>query len=157
LQSTFSVRLGILLELVGVAGIGVVAAPGTRWFAFTPMLFVYGVGVGLATAQITGVALADVPVEMSGQGSGTQSTTRQLGSALGIAVLGTVLFTTVAGQLGSALTDRGLPEQQRTAVVSAVKDSAGAAIPGLPAPLAGDARQAFSTGTRWTAFTAAGF
>ena len=56
------------------------------------VLIVYGVGVGFATAQLTGVVLADVPVERSGQGSGTQSTARQVGSALGIAVLGTVLF-----------------------------------------------------------------
>ena len=67
-----------------------------------------------------GVVLADVPVEMSGQASGTQSTTRQLGSALGIAVLGTVLFSTLAGQLSTALDERGVPEQQRSAVVSAV-------------------------------------
>jgi EmrB/QacA subfamily drug resistance transporter len=158
----FAVRLGIVLELAGVAGVGVVAAPDTSWWQITPMLFLYGVGVGLATAQITGVVLADVPVAMSGQASGTQSTTRQLGSALGIAVLGTVLFTTLAGHLGAALDDRGVPEQQRSAVVTAVRDSAGAAIPALAADpaaaaVAADARQAFSTATRWTAFTAAGF
>jgi hypothetical protein len=118
--------------------------------------------VGLATAQITGVVLTDVPVAMSGQASGTQSTTRQLGSALGIAVLGTVLFSTVAGHLDAALTDRGLPEQHRSAVVTAVKDSGGAAIPALAAdprtaPVADDAKQAYSTATRWTAFTAAAF
>jgi len=37
--------------------------------------------------------LADVPVANSGQASGTQSTSRQIGSAFGIAILGTVLFT----------------------------------------------------------------
>ncbi|AEV84843.1 multidrug MFS transporter [Actinoplanes sp. SE50] len=158
----FLVRLGIVLEIAGVAGIGLVAAPDTAWWQVTPLLFGYGVGVGLATAQITGVVLADVPVAMSGQASGTQSTTRQLGSALGIAVLGTILFSTLAGHLSSALDDRGVPAQQRSAVVAAVKDSAGAAIPGLAgdprtAPLAADAKQALSTATRWTAFTAAGF
>ncbi|WP_413249989.1 hypothetical protein [Sinomonas flava] len=34
---------------------------------------------------------------LSGQASGTQSTSRQIGSALGIAVLGTVLFSSAAG------------------------------------------------------------
>jgi EmrB/QacA subfamily drug resistance transporter len=154
--AAFSVRLGIALELLGVAGIGVVARADTPWWQVTPALFVYGVGVGLATAQITGVVLADVPVEMSGQASGTQSTTRQLGSALGIAVLGTVLFTTLATRLDSALADRGVPGGPRAGVVTAVKDSAGAAIPGL-GPAAGDAREAFSAATRWTAGTAAGF
>ncbi|GAA4605944.1 EmrB/QacA subfamily drug resistance transporter [Actinoplanes octamycinicus] len=160
--AVFAVRLGIVLEIAGIAGIGLVAAPDTAWWQITPMLFAYGLGVGLATAQITGIVLADVPVAMSGQASGTQSTTRQLGSALGIAVLGTVLFSTLAGRLDTALDDRGVPENQRSAVVAAVKDSAGAAIPGLAADpgtaaLAGDAEQALSTATRWTAFTAAGF
>ncbi|MFI1994731.1 DHA2 family efflux MFS transporter permease subunit [Actinoplanes sp. NPDC020271] len=158
----FAVRLGIVLEITGVAGLGLVVAPDTPWWQITPLLFVYGVGVGLATAQITGVVLADVPPEVSGQASGTQSTTRQLGSALGIAVLGTVLFSTLGGHLSSALDERGVPAQERTAVVAAVKTSAGAAIPGLAADprtaaVAGDAEQALSTATRWTAFTAAGF
>ncbi|WIM93501.1 MFS transporter [Actinoplanes oblitus] len=158
----FVVRLGILLEIAGIAGVGLVAAPGTAWWNTTVTLLLYGLGVGLATAQITGVVLADVPVRMSGQASGTQSTTRQLGSALGIAVLGTVLFSTLAGHLDTAPGERELSGQQRAAVVSAVQDSAGAAIPALAAdprsaPLAADARQALSTATRWTAFTAAGF
>ena len=89
----FTVRLGIVLEIVGVAGIGVVAGPATAWWATVPPLFVYGLGVGLATAQLTGVVLADVPVANSGQASGTQSTSRQIGSAFGIAILGTVLFS----------------------------------------------------------------
>jgi hypothetical protein len=126
------------------------------------LLFVYGIGVGLATAQITGVILADVPVALSGQASGTQSTTRQLGSALGIAVLGTVLFSTTANHLDTALDNRGVPAPQRAAVVSAVGDSAGAAIPGLAsdprtAAVAADARTALSVATKWTAYTAATF
>jgi EmrB/QacA subfamily drug resistance transporter len=159
----FAVRLGILLELVGVVGVGIVIGPRTAWWATVPVLFVYGLGVGLATAQLTGVVLADVPVANSGQGSGTQSTTRQIGSALGIAILGTVLF----GVLGAQLSDRlsrvpGLPAGQRAAIVTAVKQSAGAAISRLAAgprtaSIATLAKEAFSTATRWTAFCAAAF
>ena len=77
-------------------------------------------GVGLATAQLTGVVLADVPVERSGQASGMASTMRQLGSALGIAVLGTTLFSS----FGSALNT--LPMKD------GIVKSAGAIIPQLP-------------------------
>jgi hypothetical protein len=38
----FTVRLGIVLEIAGVAGIGVVAGPATAWWATVPPLFVYG-------------------------------------------------------------------------------------------------------------------
>jgi len=149
----FTVRLGIALELAGVAA----------WWATVPVLFVYGLGVGLATAQLTGVVLADVPVANSGQGSGTQSTSRQVGSAFGIAILGTVLFSTLGAQLSHKLAGiPGIPAGQRTAIVTAVKQSAGAAIAHLAAsprtaPVAAMAKDAFSQATRLTAFCAAFF
>lgn len=156
------VRIGLIAEIVGVAGLGFVIGPHTPWGLLIPFLFVYGFGVGLATAQLTGVILADVPVTDSGQASGTQSTSRQVGSALGIAILGTILFTSTAGVLGQLLDDRGLPSAQRDQVVSAVVDSAGGAIAGLEAapqtqPIADDAKQALSEGTRNSAYAAAGF
>ncbi|WP_158867021.1 MFS transporter [Leifsonia sp. AG29] len=156
------VRVGLAAEIVGVAGLGLVITPTTTWPILLPFLFVYGFGVGLATAQLTGVVLKDVPVDRSGQGSGTQSTARQIGSALGIAVLGTVLFGSATAVLDASLDARGVPAAQRDQIVSAVVDSSGAAIAGLEknpqtAPLAADAKQAFSDGTRWAAFAAAGF
>ncbi|MDR6971765.1 MFS transporter [Leifsonia shinshuensis] len=156
------VRVGLVAEIVGVAGLGLVITATTPWGALLPFLFVYGFGVGLATAQLTGVVLRDVPVDQSGQGSGTTSTARQIGSALGIAVLGTVLFASTTVVLDDSLQDRGVPAAQRDQLVSAVVDSSGAAIAALEkdprtAPIAADAKTAFSDGTRWAAFSAAGF
>ena len=101
----FIVRVGIVLEIAGVAGLGLLLRPDSTWVIAVPLLFVYGIGVGFATAQLTGVVLADVPVERSGQGSGTQSTARQIGSAFGIAILGTVLFATLESGLTAGLQD----------------------------------------------------
>lgn len=159
----FVVRLGIVLEIVGVLGIGVLAAPDVSIWPVVAFLFVYGLGVGLATAQLTGVVLHDVPVEASGQGSGIQSTTRQIGSALGIAVLGTVLFTSLGHQLDGALEQvPGVPEAMREETVSAVVTTAGSIIPALAAdpataPIAAAAGDALSTATGWAAYAAAAF
>ncbi len=156
------VQLGILLEIIGVAGVGFGISATGDWWSVVPWLFVYGMGVGLATAQLTNVILKDVPVEESGQASGTQSTSRQLGSALGIAVLGTILFSFTAGLLTTSLNDMKLPEKQVTAIVNAVVDSSGAAIPALEkdpatAPIAEKAKVAFSDATKFGAYSAAGF
>ncbi|MGN6324520.1 MFS transporter, partial [Pseudolysinimonas sp.] len=118
------VRIGIAAEIVGLVIVGLVIGVDTPWWAICAGLFVYGFGVGLATAQLTGVVLADVPVERSGQASGTQSTSRQVGSALGIAILGTILFASLGGILGARLPD-SIPAAQRDAIVSAVVDSSG--------------------------------
>ena len=73
------------------------------WWRYEPFLFLYGFGIGLATAQLTSVILADVPPAQSGEASGIQSTSRQVGSALGVAILGStlaLLFThDLAGRL----------------------------------------------------------
>ncbi|MDT3330048.1 DHA2 family efflux MFS transporter permease subunit [Microbacterium sp. KSW-18] len=156
------VRVGILAEIIGIAWAGFIIGPDAAWGWLIPALAVYGFGVGLATAQLTGVILQDVPVEKSGQGSGMQSTSRQVGSALGVAILGTVLFTTTGGVLAASLDDAGVPSAAADTVVTAVVDSAGAAIAGLEADpsqaqIADAARTAFSDGTRASALTAAGF
>ena len=49
--------------------------------------------------------MVDVPVAQSGQASGLQSTVRQVGAALGIAILGTVLVTTLATATAANLED----------------------------------------------------
>ncbi|MBM7503023.1 DHA2 family efflux MFS transporter permease subunit [Agromyces aurantiacus] len=150
------VRAGLVAEIVGLVITGLVISVDTPWWAIVIGLFVYGFGVGLATAQLTNVVLREVPVARSGEASGTQSTSRQLGSALGIAILGTLLFSTLEADLRTQLGDAPGADQ----VVSAVVDSAGAAIPAIEqqSPEAADAaRESLSTATAYSAYAAAGF
>ena len=77
----------------------------------------------------------------------------------GLAILGTILFSSLGSQLADRLPTT-IPADVQTQIVNAVVDSAGTAIPGLEArsPEAADAaRQAFSDATRYAAFSAAGF
>ena len=165
-----AVQLGVLLEIVGIVGFGLVASTDTGWQAIAPFLFLYGVGVGLATAQLTGVIMVDVPMEKTGQGSGSQSTVRQIGSALGIAVIGTMLFTGTESSLKDRLDEIGVPVANQAVIVEAVVDSAGAAIPqisGIVASTGVDAAtadsigqasgEAFTDGAQLAAYAAAGF
>ena len=138
-----AVQLGVLLELAGVAGIALVASTGGGWGAIAPFLFAYGIGVGLATAQLTGVIMVDVPMEKIGQGSGSQSTVRQIGSALGIAVLGTVLFTSSQVAIENRIAELAFVQEMDAAAADTfassisepVVDSAGSAIPALESGL----------------------
>ena len=74
ISAVLIVRAGLVAEIVGVVAAGLVvgwdAGTQSAWLWLLPALFVYGFGVGLATAQLTGVILQDVPVELSGQGVG---------------------------------------------------------------------------------------
>ena len=124
----------------------------------------------MATAQLTGVIMVDVPMDKTGQGSGSQSTVRQIGSALGIAVIGTMLFTGTESSLQNRLDDVGVSTANQTVIVDTVVESAGAVIPQLSAIVAAtgvetataDAIQeasgeAFTDGAQLAAYAAAGF
>lgn len=126
------VQIGIATEVVAIVGLGLSFSAGAAFWVLAAWLFLYGVGVGLATAQLTSVILADVPVEQSGEASGLQSTVRQLGSALGIALLGTLLVTSLSLNFSAALDGMAeLSAAEKVATLSAVSGSLGAAIPEL--------------------------
>jgi EmrB/QacA subfamily drug resistance transporter len=81
---------GFALEVLGIVSLALLISDSISGWAMAPSLFAYGLGVGFATAQLTGIILSDVPVRMSGQASGMQSTVRQVGAAMGIALLGSI-------------------------------------------------------------------
>lgn len=161
------VVLGLALETAGIIVTALVVDPRVSPWLLAPLLAVYGAGLGLASAQLTGTVLADIPVESSGQGSATQSTVRQLGAALGTAILGMVLSLGLAQDLSRQIeTVAGVAPATAAQVVSATRDSAGAAIDMVRSsdalgPSASAAAQALATGfaqsTRTTMLVAAGF
>lgn len=171
------VQSGVALELIGAIGIALFASTEVGMWSIAPFLFIYGIGVGMATAQLTGVIMVDVTMDKIGQASGSQSTVRQVGSALGIAVLGTLLFTGVQSSLETRIAELPVSSEQSTKIVDLVVDSAGGVIPSLemslqnPPPeshapalsaevakqITDDAGQAFTDGAKSSAWAAAGF
>ncbi|MFI9405140.1 DHA2 family efflux MFS transporter permease subunit [Nocardia sp. NPDC052316] len=155
-------RIGLVLEGLGLAALAVAAATETPWWQIIVPLIGYGVGVGFATAQVTNVVLAQVPAERAGQGAGVQSAFRQLGSALGIAVLTSVFFTTLDSGLRERLSESELPADAVGRFARAVTDSAGATIGPLganpqTAVVADAARAAMTDAVTISGYLAAGF
>ena len=156
-------RTGLVFEIIGITGLGASLSTTVSVWVMAGWLFVYGMGVGMATAQLTGVILVDVPVEESGQASGIQSTSRQVGSALGVAVLGSILLTMLVSKTTSALA--ALPGVSHTVsdrVVHIVRSSGGAAINSLGSQPNGTAivhaaSDAAVDAARTVSFAAAGF
>ncbi|WP_166980018.1 DHA2 family efflux MFS transporter permease subunit [Paramicrobacterium fandaimingii] len=124
-----TVLIGLVLETIAVIVLVFVLTASISLWLLAAVLVVYGLGLGLASAQLTGTVLADIPVEQSGQGSATQSTVRQVGSALGTAVIGTVLAASLAGVIPVHLDAvEGLPSQQATSISDATVSAAGGTI-----------------------------
>ncbi|MGO4457131.1 MFS transporter [Streptomyces sp. M-16] len=73
---------------------------GDGWTALVPGLALTGIGVGMATPQLAAVAMASVAPARAGMAGGALNTSRQLGNALGIAVLGAVFHAGLVSGLG---------------------------------------------------------
>lgn len=155
------VRMGLALEILSISALALLIRPDSTAWLTSPILLFYGIGVGLATAQLTSVILAEVPLAKSGQGSATQSTARQTGSALGIAVLGTAFFTTLRTGTENAVADAVAGAPQLSGAVDSVNATSGGSITALAADpqtafIADAARDAMTSGASLAGWTAAG-
>jgi EmrB/QacA subfamily drug resistance transporter len=130
------VTTGMALEALGILATTLLISTSVSGLMLAIPLFVYGIGVGFATAQLTSIVLSDVPVRESGIASGANSTLRQVGSALGIAILGTVLFSTLVTGTQDNL-EASLPGVSPACVelvATLVDESAGQILPALRDP-----------------------
>jgi EmrB/QacA subfamily drug resistance transporter len=67
------------------------------WWRLVPALMVFGAGFGFVNAPITNTAVSGLPRERAGVAAAMASTSRQVGSALGVAVIGSILTSGVGG------------------------------------------------------------
>ncbi|MFB6569571.1 MFS transporter [Streptomyces noursei] len=139
-----SVRLVVAggLAVVGLSLAGCMALHAdTGTFALCTLLFVVGIGAGFAFTVTADVILSSVPKEEAGAASAVSETAYELGAALGIALLGSIVtsiyqgFATPAGvpepaadaarsSLGGAVETVGhLPADQGATLLKAAQDS----------------------------------
>ncbi len=93
------VTTGMSIEVIALLTLFVVVEPSTSTTTIALILGLYGLGLGLAIAQLTSLVLYDIPAPKAGTASGGNSTIRQVGAALGIAIIGTVLTTAIERRL----------------------------------------------------------
>jgi EmrB/QacA subfamily drug resistance transporter len=85
-----TVALAFLLVGGGLLGLSTSDAQ-TPYPVYASWLVLVGTGVALALPTLSGVIAGSLPPAQAGVGTGLQSTTREFGSALGVAVIGTIL------------------------------------------------------------------
>ncbi len=90
---------GISLFTVGFGFVTLVAGPDSTWITFLGPAIIAGAGMGMTFAPMTTVAMRNISPQMSGAASGILNTTRQLGAAIGSAVVGALLQNQLATTL----------------------------------------------------------
>jgi EmrB/QacA subfamily drug resistance transporter len=85
------VRIGFVFQAVGLVVVALMISTHTTLLALIPGSILFGIGVGFSSSQLTNVILSDVDRDKAGVASGTNTTVRQVGAALGIAVISSLL------------------------------------------------------------------
>jgi EmrB/QacA subfamily drug resistance transporter len=144
------VVIGSLLQAAGVAWIAAVAGPRTGYLSLVVPMTIVGVGFALAIPAVTRSVTSTVPPADVGTASAAFTTMRQLGGALGVAVLGAA-FAATGGYATPATFSRGFTAAFAVAAGLALAGAAaGIVLPGRrnrPSSTASSERRLASTGS----------
>jgi EmrB/QacA subfamily drug resistance transporter len=122
-------------------------------------LMLLAVGMGLTMAPSTDSVMGSLPLGKAGVGSAVNDTTRQVGGALGVAIIGSVLASVYGTKVNEFLSSQGAP----TEAIDAAKGSLGGAnlvasqapSPEQAAALLRVANSAFVDALHWSVIVAA--
>jgi EmrB/QacA subfamily drug resistance transporter len=90
------------------------------------VLVIIGVGMGLAMAPATDSIMGSLPPDKAGVGSAMNDTTREIGGALGVAIMGSITSAVYASRITSQPEYASL-QQSAPEAAAALKDSVGSA------------------------------
>jgi EmrB/QacA subfamily drug resistance transporter len=127
---------GLTLIAAGLAVVAQVNTHNPYWVMATGLI-VLGLGLGTATTPATSAITETLPAAQQAVGSALNDLSREVGGAIGIAVIGSILTSTYSSRVDLA----GLPSR----LADKVKHSYAVAAQ-LPAPISERAHAAFVTG-----------
>jgi EmrB/QacA subfamily drug resistance transporter len=100
---------GLVLQAAALVWLALELDPGAAYGTLVAPFLMAGVGMALVFAPMSTAVLANMPEDEHAKASGTNSTLREVGVALGVAVL-TAVFTGAGGELTpTGFTDAAVP------------------------------------------------
>jgi EmrB/QacA subfamily drug resistance transporter len=113
LARTIGTKLTVATALGAVAGglwqVSAASTGATSYGDVVPGMLLIGLGAGLLLPTATNSVVGSVPQGDSGVGSAVNTMALQVGGAIGVAVVGSVLATRYQDHIGKALAGRHLP------------------------------------------------
>jgi EmrB/QacA subfamily drug resistance transporter len=159
-----TVVVGLLLVTFALLSFGTLQVDSS-YGTIAWRLVIMATGMGLVMAPATDSVMGSLPLAKAGVGSAVNDTTRQVGGALGVAIIGSVLSSTYGSAMGTFFAGTPAPPQaveaaqnQLGAVHDVAEGIAAAPIPGaqqLANSLVATANQAFVSGMHWGVLVAA--
>jgi EmrB/QacA subfamily drug resistance transporter len=106
LSAKFGANRVVAVGLLGVSAamfLFMIARTDTSYIEIVPVVMMMAAGMALVIPSMTGSIMSAVPLGKAGVGSAMNDTTRELGGALGVAVLGSLVASRYDSKLGAAI------------------------------------------------------
>ncbi len=116
-----TVSAGILIAAGGLFYFYRIAAVDTSYGLIALGMCVTALGIGFTMSPATNSIMGSIPVDEAGVGSAMNDTNRQIGGALGVAVLGTLLDSGYISRINAIAWPSPLPPQLMTAIRSSLQ------------------------------------
>jgi len=123
---------GMSLGAVGMLSL-LTVDPSSSYATIGPRMLLVGVGMALSMPSTTAAVMNSVPPARAGMGSATLNTGRQVGSVVGVALLGALVSAALRSALNGNLARIGLPVESRPAVSAALARGGAGLAAALPA------------------------
>jgi hypothetical protein len=153
------VTAGLVLMALGFVWAATLTAGAAYWGPVVGSMLLIAGGLGMCTAPATEAIMGSLPKEKAGVGSAVNDTTRELGGAFGVAVVGSAFNSVYGPRLATLLHSTPLPRgalaAARGSVVAAIT-VAGQAPADAQHAIIGAARSAFLDGMHAGSWIAAG-
>jgi len=159
----WSIAIGCVLFAIGLLLSNNYLNPKPSYVPLAISLAVAGIGIGTTVVPITSAVMSAVPAERSGMAASAANTSRVIGAATGVAVLGSLVNSQLQVSLTGQMKHLGIPPVWQTVVINALETgkvphnlAAYASFGKLVPEVIGAAYQAFHHGLHAALYLSAG-
>jgi EmrB/QacA subfamily drug resistance transporter len=100
---------GLALQAIGLGWLAVVSSPTVAYSSLVPAFILAGIGMSLVFAPVSNLILSSVRRDEEGKASGANNAIREVGGALGVAVLASVFSSRGNAATGQGFVDGLVP------------------------------------------------
>lgn len=91
--------------------------------SLAPALVLFGIGFGMCSAQLNNIIISSAPPRATGQASATSITMQQIGAAVGVAVIGSILATSlISSMINNVQMDPGIPTAAKPVILDRLRN-----------------------------------
>jgi EmrB/QacA subfamily drug resistance transporter len=120
LGARWTITIGCLFYGAGLILTNLYIKPHDDSTGLIISLALVGIGIGVTVVPVTTSVLSSVPADRSGMAASVANTSREIGAVTGVAILGALVSSRLAAELGGQLSALGVPALYKPIIINGI-------------------------------------